>query len=93
VVGAAFGLKEGQRSGILDTKEGLYVIETLDRVKADSAKFVKELEQYRARSINLAKQERVRNYLTALRKTAKIVDNRAKVLQQPGTQPATPAGV
>ena len=93
VVGAAFGLKEGQRSGILDTKEGLYVIETLGRVKADSAKFVKELEQYRARSINLAKQERVRNYLTALRKTAKIVDNRAKVLQQPGTQPATPAGV
>jgi hypothetical protein len=87
VVGAAFGLKKGQRSGILDTKDGIYVIESLERVKADSAKFVKELDEYRARSINAAKQERVRNFLAALRKSAKIVDNRDKVLQQ---QPGTP---
>ena len=93
VVGAAFGLKEGERSGVLDTKEGIYVIETLQHVKADSAKFAKDLEQYRARLINVAKQERVRNYLTALRKTAKIVDNRAKVLQQSGTPQAQQAGV
>jgi peptidyl-prolyl cis-trans isomerase D len=85
VVGAAFGLKKGERTGVLDTKEGLYVIEVLDRIKADSAAFGKELDQYRARAINLAKQERVRNYLTALRKSAKIVDNRDKVLQS-GTQ-------
>ncbi|HKG33077.1 MAG TPA: peptidylprolyl isomerase [Gemmatimonadales bacterium] len=93
VVGAAFGLKEGERSGVLDTKEGIYVIETLQHVKADSAKFAKDLEQYRARLINVAKQERVRNYLTALRKSAKIVDNRAKVLQQTGTPQAQQAGV
>jgi peptidyl-prolyl cis-trans isomerase D len=93
VVGAAFGMKEGERSGVLDTKEGIYVIETLQHVKADSAKFGKELEQYRARLINVAKQERVRNYLTALRKSAKIVDNRAKVLQQTGTPQAQQAGV
>jgi len=93
VVGAAFGLKKGERSGILDTKEGLYVIEALDGVKADSAKFAKELEEYRARSINAARQERVRNYLTALRKSAKIVDNRAKVLQQQGAPQTPPTGV
>ena len=93
VVGAAFGLKEGERSGVLDTKEGIYVIETLQHVTADSAKFAKDLEQYRARLINVAKQERVRNYLTALRKSAKIVDNRAKVLQQTGTPQAQQAGV
>ena len=87
VVGTAFGLKKGERSGILDTKEGIYVIESLDRVKADSAAFVKELDQYRARAINRAKQERVRNYLTALRKSAKIVDNRDKVLQTQAPQP------
>ena len=86
VVGTAFGLKKGERSGILDTKEGIYVIESLDRVKADSAAFVKELDQYRARAINRAKQERVRNYLTALRKSAKIVDNRDKVLQTQAPQ-------
>jgi parvulin-like peptidyl-prolyl isomerase len=90
-VGAAFGLKEKERSGILDTKDGIYVIEVLDRAKADSAKFTKELDQYRARSINTAKQERVRNFLAALRKSAKIVDNRDKVLQQQtGTPPPAP---
>jgi peptidyl-prolyl cis-trans isomerase D len=93
VVGAAFGMKEGERSGVLDTKEGIYIIETLQHVKADSAKFAKDLEQYRARLINVAKQERVRNYLTALRKSAKIVDNRAKVLQQSGTPQPEQAGV
>lgn len=81
VVGAAFGLKKGERTGVLDTKEGLYVLEALDRIKADSAAFTKDLEQYRARAINLAKQERVRNYLTALRKSARIVDDREKVLR------------
>jgi peptidyl-prolyl cis-trans isomerase D len=81
VVGTAFGLKEGERSGVLDTKDGVYVIQTLQHIQADSAKFVKELDQYRARLINVAKQERVRNYLEALRKSAKIVDNREKVLR------------
>jgi peptidyl-prolyl cis-trans isomerase D len=90
VVGAAFGLKAGARSGILDTKDGIYLVETLVHSKADSTKFTKELDQYRARSINLAKQERVRNYLTALRKAAKIVDNREKVFQT--STPQAPPG-
>jgi peptidyl-prolyl cis-trans isomerase D len=89
VVGTAFGLKAGERSGILDTKDGLYVIEAISHTKADSTQFVKELDQYRARSINQARQERVRNYITALRKAARIVDNREKVLQPAGPQ-ATP---
>ena len=93
VVGAAFGLKKGERSGILDTKDGIYVVQALERVQADSAKFVKELDQYRAQAINAAKQERVRNYMMALRKAAKIVDNREKVLQTGTPQQPPPAGV
>jgi peptidyl-prolyl cis-trans isomerase D len=81
VVGAAFGLDAGKRSGILDTKDGIYVLETITHTKADSTKFVKELEAYRARAINAARQDRVRSYLTALRGAAKVVDNRDKVLQ------------
>jgi peptidyl-prolyl cis-trans isomerase D len=86
VVGTAFGLEAGQRSGVLDTKEGIYVLESLSHTKADSAKFVKELDQYRVRLINLARQERVRNYMTALRNAAKIVDNREKVLKTSAPQ-------
>jgi len=87
VVGAAFGLKEGERSGILDTKDGIYVIKALKREKADSAEFVKQLDEYRARSINAAKQERVRNFLSSLRKSAKVVDNRDKLFQSTPQQP------
>jgi peptidyl-prolyl cis-trans isomerase D len=81
VVGAAFGLEVGKHSGILDTKNGIYVLESLSHTKADSAAFAKGLEEYRARVINLARQERVRNYMTSLRSAAKIVDDRDKVLQ------------
>jgi len=89
VVGTAFGLEAGQRSGILDTEEGLYVIQAAAHTKADSTKFVKELDQYRARAINAARQERVRSYLGALQSAAKVVDNRAKVLQT-GPAPQDP---
>jgi peptidyl-prolyl cis-trans isomerase D len=89
VVGTAFGLEVGQRSGILDTEDGIYVLQSLAHTKADSAKFVKELDEYRARSVNAARQERVRSFLSALRKSAKVVDNRDKVLQA-GAQPVQP---
>jgi hypothetical protein len=61
----------------------------LAHTPADSAQFVKELDQYRARLLNLARQERVRNYLSSLRDAAKVVDNRDKVLQ---SAPQAPPG-
>jgi peptidyl-prolyl cis-trans isomerase D len=84
VVGTAFGLAVGQHSGLIDTKQGIYVLKVLEHTKADSAEFTKNLESYRAQMINLARQDRVRNYLEALRKSAKVVDDRKKVLQQQG---------
>jgi peptidyl-prolyl cis-trans isomerase D len=90
VVGAAFGLDVGQRSGILDTEEGIYVIQPLAHTKADSTKFVKELDEYRARSVSAARQERVRSYLAALRNAAKVVDRREKVMQQAASQQTQP---
>ena len=91
VVGTAFGLDKGQRSGLLDTPDGMYVMRSLEKVPADSAKFVKELDEYRTRMIDLARQARVRGYMAALRQSAKIVDNRARLRQQqqeaPRTQP------
>lgn len=90
VVGTAFGLDVGKRSGILDTKDGIYIIQSLAHTKADSAKFVKELDQYRASSVNAARQERVRSYLSALRNAAKVVDRRDKVLQQAQGQAPQP---
>jgi peptidyl-prolyl cis-trans isomerase D len=87
VVGTAFGLDVGQRSGLLDTKDGIYFVKVLEHTKADSAAFAKDLETYRAQMIRVAQQDRVRSYLEALRQNAKVVDDRKKVLQQ--TAPVT----
>jgi peptidyl-prolyl cis-trans isomerase D len=82
VVGTAFGLDVGQRSGLLDTPEGMYVLRVLEHTKADSAQFAKEVDEYRSKMINLARQDRIRGYMGALRESATIVDNRAKLQQQ-----------
>ena len=82
VVGTAFALKPGAHSGILETSQGLYVIETISIVPADSATFVKEQEKIRTDSIRRARQNRVRNYLQALKDAATIVDNRAELYRR-----------
>jgi peptidyl-prolyl cis-trans isomerase D len=89
VVGTSFGLDVGKMSGLLDTKQGIYVLKVLEHTKADSAAFLKELDSYRPRMINLARQDRVRSYLDALRQAAKVVDDRKKVLQQTGPAPTS----
>jgi peptidyl-prolyl cis-trans isomerase D len=82
VVGTAFGLDVGQRSGLLETPDGMYVMKVLKHTEADSAAFAKSLEEYRSKMINLVRQDRIRGYMGALRQAAKIVDNRAKLQQQ-----------
>jgi len=84
VTGAAFGLPAGKHSDVIDTKGGLYVLQVLEHTNPDSAAFVKNLNDVRARANQDARQERVQTYLAGLRSTAKIVDNRSKVLQQRG---------
>jgi peptidyl-prolyl cis-trans isomerase D len=92
LVGAAFGLPVGQHSGVLDTEDGYYVIKVLSRTPADSAAFNKELDQLRVKALQLARQDRVRSYLAALKDQAKVVDNRSRIyrtdaqtVQQPQT--------
>ena len=78
LIGAAFALDSGRTSGAIETEEGFYILRTLKRQKADSAEFVKTIDDLRFRELQAARQNRVRNYLTALRETAKIEDNRAE---------------
>jgi peptidyl-prolyl cis-trans isomerase D len=90
VVGAAFGLPEGALSGVIETDEGLYVIRSVKKVPADSAEFVSKLEDYRRDAIRVARQNRVRNYLAALRDAARIEDNREALYEQARNQAALP---
>lgn len=81
LVGAAFGIPEGKVSGVIDTEEGLYVVRVIKREAADSAEFVKTIDQYRSRQIQQARQDRVRNYLVALKNSVKVEDNRATIFR------------
>ena len=77
LTGAMFSLPVGQLSGVLDTDDGMYVVKVLERTPADSAAFLKGLDQYRTDAIRRARQDRARYFLEGLQAQAKIVDKRA----------------
>jgi peptidyl-prolyl cis-trans isomerase D len=79
VVGAAFGVDEGKTSGAIGTEDGVYFLRVIKREPADSAAYQKGIDDFRSRQIRLATQDRVRNYLTALKKSAKVTDLRAGI--------------
>jgi hypothetical protein len=64
---------------VIETDEGLYVLRVIKHDPADSAEFVKQIDDFRAKQIRLARQDRVRNYVDALRASAKIEDRRAQI--------------
>ena len=79
VVGASFGVEQGKTSGAIDTEEGIYFLKVLKHEAADSAAFTKGVDDFRARQVRLATQDRVRNYLAALKNSAKVEDRRAEI--------------
>ena len=80
-VGLAFRLRVGERSRLLEGPTGFFFMEPTRRVRADSAAFEKQKETQRASVLQAARQVRVQAYLDALRREAKVVDNRAQILR------------
>jgi peptidyl-prolyl cis-trans isomerase D len=81
LVGTAFALDSGEVSRVLETSQALYVLQGQGRVRADSAEFLKQAAEMRAQLTRQLRQQRVRNFMEALRASAKIVDNRAQVFR------------
>ena len=81
VLGAAFGLRPGETSGLLTGQTGYFLVQSLARVPADSAAWLKQRDAQREAILDQARQARMQAYVTALRAQAKIVDRRKEVFR------------
>jgi len=81
VVGAAFGVAAGKTSPVITSSESYYLLHVIKREAADSAEFVRNYDQFRATQVRLARQDRVRSYLDALQRSAKVKDYRAQIFR------------
>lgn len=81
VVGAAFGIPVDNVSKLIDTGAEMYVMQVIKHEPADSAEFVKQIDQFRAQQIRLATQARVRAYLVAIKEGIKVKDRRNEIFR------------
>jgi peptidyl-prolyl cis-trans isomerase D len=80
VIGAAFGLPIGRVSDVVSTANNHYVLEVLRRTDADSLAWQAQLPQQRAQAVSLIQQQRLGEWIDALRANARVVDRREEVL-------------
>jgi peptidylprolyl isomerase/peptidyl-prolyl cis-trans isomerase D len=79
-IGAAFGLRPGAVSDAVATPANVYVIEVLGRVEADSTAWLAQLSEQRQAAIARRQQQRLQEWIAALRAAATIRDRRAIML-------------
>jgi len=79
-IGAAFGLQPGQVSDVISTPANVYVLEVLQRTDADSTVWQAQLPQQRESATLVQQQQRLQEWIEALRAAANIRDRRDVVL-------------
>jgi len=89
VLGAAFGLRPGQRTGVLASQTGCFIVQGIVRQPADSGAWLKQRDQQREAILRPAQQARVQQYLGALRAQANIVDRRKEVFRPTASESGT----
>ncbi len=87
VLGAAFGLRPGERSPLISGETGFFLLQGIARTKPDSAAWLKQRDRQREALMRPIEQARIQQYLAALRAKASIVDRRNEIFR-----PAAAAG-
>jgi parvulin-like peptidyl-prolyl isomerase len=82
-IGAAFGTAVGDVSDVVTTAANAFLIEVVSHTSADSATWRTQVALQREQVIATMQQQRLDEWITALREAAVIVDRRAEVLQAP----------
>jgi parvulin-like peptidyl-prolyl isomerase len=81
VLGAAFGLEPGERSGLIAGETGVFLLQVLARTTPDSAAWLKQRDRQREELLRPLAQLRIQQYLAALRARAKVVDRRRELFR------------
>jgi peptidyl-prolyl cis-trans isomerase D len=81
VVGTAFGLRVGERSGAVEGEAAYFILETVARRFADSTAWLAQKETQRTQLRQGLQQARIQQYLEGLRAKAKIVDRRKEIFK------------
>ncbi len=79
-------------SGVVSTPANTFVIELTNRVQADSTAWMAQVQAQRQTAIAILQQQRLQEWIMALRTAARIVDRRDVVLapQDPDAMPQLP---
>ncbi len=80
LVGAAFGLTEGQRSGVIEGQNSAYIIEVVSHTEPSSITDAQK-SQIRNQLLSQQRNQVQQRWLAALREQADITDNRRIFLQ------------
>jgi peptidyl-prolyl cis-trans isomerase D len=88
-VGAAFGLRQGQTSSLIEADGQLFLVQTVDRVEADSSAWAAQKDRQRQQVQQALADTRWQQYLLALRESAEIVDRRAELRRQQNAAAST----
>jgi len=89
-VGTAFGLDVGEVSDAIEANRNAYVLEKTGSEAADSLAWVEQIGQQRFQAVTVIQQQRLVQWIEALRTTARIVDRREQVLNPPDDQQGLP---
>jgi truncated hemoglobin YjbI len=80
-VGTAFGLDVNEISDPVVSSSNVFLIQTLEVISADSTAWEESKETQKAQGIFTVQQQRLEQWINAMRDAADIVDRREEVLQ------------
>ena len=81
VIGAAFGIRVGERSAVIQGEAGDFLIQSLARRQADSTAWLSQRDAQRRAILQPVREARIRAYLAGLRTQAKVVDRRKELFR------------
>jgi parvulin-like peptidyl-prolyl isomerase len=77
----AFGLEVGSISDPVEAQNNLFLIQTLERIPADSTAWAEQMATQRTQLGFAVQQQRLQQWIAGLREVADIVDRREEVFE------------